>query len=216
MACWSKGSNARHPYYLCPKRGCASYGKSIRRDRIESEFEELLRSVQPKAALFSAAHSALKKLREHQLCQADAQAKALSAELVKIERQVSQFLERFLDASVPSVIAAYEERIAKLEREKLVIDEKRANASRPASSFDDTLRTALDFISSPWNLWKSERLEDRRTVLKLTFADRLHYMRNEGFRTASLSLPFNVLGKICGMESEMAPRRGIKIAMKNT
>jgi site-specific DNA recombinase len=145
-ACWSKGSHARHPYYLCPKRGCASYGKSIRRDRIEGEFEELLRAVQPKAVLFQSARRMLKKLWDHRLTQADVQAKALSAQLVKIERQVSQFLERVLEASVPSVIAAYEDRISKLEGEKLAIKERMANLGRPASSFDDTLRTALEFI----------------------------------------------------------------------
>ncbi len=89
-----------------------------------------------------------------------------------------------------------------------MIKERMANLGRQASSFDDTLRTALEFISSPWNLWNSERLEDRRAVLKLTFADKLRYMRDEGFRTASL--PFNMLGQICGTEDVMAPRRGAR------
>ena len=29
-------------------------------------------------------------------------------------------------------------------------------------------------------LWHPERLDDRRALLKLTFAERLHYKRNEG------------------------------------
>jgi hypothetical protein len=33
-ACWTKGKYSRYPYYLCPKRGCESYGKSIRRAAI--------------------------------------------------------------------------------------------------------------------------------------------------------------------------------------
>ncbi len=209
-ACWSKGSNALHPYYLCPKRGCASYGKSIRREKIEGEFEALLLSVQPTEKLFKVARAMFKDLWEHRLSQGEAQAKALSAQLVKIERQVSQFLERILDASVPSVIAAYEDRVRKLEEDKLVIKERMAGVARPASNFEDTLRTALDFIASPWNLWKSERLEDRRAVLKLTFADRLRYMRNEGFRTAKLSLPFNVMGGILGSENQMAHPTGFE------
>ena len=64
----------------------------------------------------------------------------------------------------------------------------------PLKSFDETLRTALDFLGNPQKLWVSERLEDKRAVLKLAFADRLAYARNEGFRTANLALPFNVLG----------------------
>jgi hypothetical protein len=41
-------------------------------------------------------------------------------------------------------------------------------------------------------------------VLKLTFADRLRYKRNEGFRTGDLALPFKVLTQIYGEKREMA------------
>jgi site-specific DNA recombinase len=54
-ACWSKGSHQKHPYYLCPKRGCASYGKSIRRAKIESEFEEVLQSLTPGESMMKVA-----------------------------------------------------------------------------------------------------------------------------------------------------------------
>ncbi len=46
---WSKGERGHHAYYLCRGRGCASHGKSIRRDRIQGEFETLLQSLQPSA-----------------------------------------------------------------------------------------------------------------------------------------------------------------------
>lgn len=207
-ACWSKGSHARHPYYLCPKRGCSCYGKSIRREKIEGEFEALLKDVQPTPALFKVATAMFRELWDHRLAQSQTQAKALGAQIIKIEKQVSQLLERNLDATVPSVIDVYEDRIRKLEEEKILAREQIAAAGRPVSSFDDTLRTALNFLSSPWNLWASERLEDRRTVLKLTVADRLRYTRNNGFRTADLSMPFKVLGSFCGGEREMArPKR---------
>ena len=49
------------------------------------------------------------------------------------ERQVAQLLERILDAGVPRVIAAYEERIRKLEEEKLPVEEQTASSGRPAS-----------------------------------------------------------------------------------
>lgn len=79
-----------------------------------------------------------------------------------------------------------------------------ASARRPAASFDKTLRTALDFLANPWKLWKSERLEDKQTVLKLAFADRLRYTRENGFRTADLSMPFSLLTQVSGAKSLMA------------
>jgi site-specific DNA recombinase len=152
----------------------------------------------------------LEKGWNHRLAQAEAQAKALGAELVKIEREVSQFLDRILEASVPSVIAAYEERIRKLEEEKHLINERMADAGRPASSFGDTFRTALAFLSNPWNLWSSGHLEARRTVLKLAFARRLEYSREEGFRTMDLTLPFKVLGGLKAGVGEMARPKGFE------
>ncbi len=47
-------------------------------------------------------------------------------------------------------------------------------------------------------------MEDRHAVMKLTFADRLAYVRGEGFRTPETTLPFKALGGISGSNIEMA------------
>lgn len=211
-ACWSKGRTSRHPYYHCPKRGCESYGKSIRRADIEGEFEKLIRTAQPNEKLLTIAERMLRKWWNGLLADGESQKKALSAQLVKIERDVDKLLERILDVSEPRVLAAFEARVRNLEEEKIVIKERMAKTGRPVSSYEATLRTALEFLSNPWSLWRSERLDDRRAVLRLMFADRLQYARNEGFRTANLTLPFKVLGALkCG-ENSMARPAGLEPA----
>ena len=209
-ACWSKGNTARHPYYLCHKRGCDSYGKSIRRDLIEGQFEELLKVVRPTPGLFNIATRMFREHWDHRIKQASAQADAIARELVKVEKEIEQLLDRVVAATVPSVITAYENRIRKVEEQKCLLKEKLGNCARPASSFDDALRTALEFLANPWNLWKSEHLEDRRTVLKLTFSQRLSYKCKKGFRTASLSMPFNVLADFFSGNSNMAHPTGFE------
>ena len=111
---------------------------------------------------------------------------------------------------VPSVIEAYEKRIRTFEDQKLLLQEKLGSCERPASNFDDALRTALAFLANPWNLWNSEHLEDRRTVLKLTFSERLAYKCKEGFRAATLSMPFNVLEGLLSGDGEMAHPTGFE------
>ena len=64
---WSSGRTARYPYYLCPKRGCESYGKSIRRNTIEGEFETLHETLRPTEALFQVACAMFKQLSNHRL-----------------------------------------------------------------------------------------------------------------------------------------------------
>ncbi len=68
----------------------------------------------------------------------------------------------------------------------------------------------MAFLASPWKIWASEAFEDKRAVLKLTFADRLAYVRNEGFRTAKTTLPFKVLGGLTGGKNEMTERDGFE------
>ena len=207
-ACWSKGAHSYHPYYLCRKRGCTSYGKSIRRDRIEGEFDTLLQALKPTDTMFKSAKRMFRELWDRRSIHAENESKALTAQLVKIERQIEQLLERIIDASVSSVIAAYEQKVEKLEREKLLIRERMTNAPRPAGHFENILRTALEFLSNPCNLWGSDKLENKHAVLKLAFTKRLTYVRGEGFRTADLSLPFKLLGELLDDKSRMArPKR---------
>ena len=53
---------------------------------------------------------------------------------------------------MPTVIAAYENRVRELEECKLFIKEKMANTGRPVSVFQTTPRTSLEFIANPRQL----------------------------------------------------------------
>jgi site-specific DNA recombinase len=123
-ACWTKGKYSRYPYYLCPKKGCENYGKSIRRAAIEGEFEALLHELRPTPELFSAARAMFEDLWNHRLATAEARRTSLKIELAKVERDVEQFLDRIAQAELPSVITAYENRIRRLEELKIEISEK--------------------------------------------------------------------------------------------
>lgn len=63
-------------------------------------------------------------------------------------------------------------------------------------------------------MWTSERLEDKRTVLKLVFADRLVFSRNGGLRTQELALPFKMLDALSTgcihSRGEMARPKGLR------
>ena len=88
--------------------------------------------------------------------------------------------------------------------------EKLGNCGKPLASFGETYRTAFDFLANPCKLWHSPRLEDRRAVLKLVFADKLAYVKNEGYRTAQISMPFKLLGDMRASKKEMVPRDGVE------
>ncbi|MDM3871809.1 recombinase family protein [Porticoccus sp. W117] len=207
---WSKGRNRYHAYYNCKNKGCSSYGKSIRRDDMEGAFGDLVKSLKPSDKLIKVATRMFNKLwKDKEQLQAS-HAQSLKSELKRIDQQTNKLLDQILDAELPSVVKAYEKKIKSLEDEKIVIAEKIANIGKPVKDQSQTLRTALDFLSNPYKLWASKRLEDKRAVLKLVFSERLAYVRNEGFRTAITTLPFNKLGDFCDPKSCLVEAAGVE------
>jgi len=205
-ACWAKGKYSLYPYYFCPKRGCDGYSQTVRRETIEAQFATILRSMQPSENVFAAARAMFKTLWSRRLTFQIESKRTLEAERSAIERQVEQFLDRIADTDVPSIVATYEKRIRVLGERKIVLAERIANCGRALPDFDDALKTPLDFLRNPGNLWDSPRLEDKRAVLKLAFAGRLAYTRNEGFKTPDPSLPFKVLADFRGGEARWRAR----------
>ncbi len=195
-AAWSKGEYRHYAYYLCQKKGCASYGKSIRKAKIEGEFEALLGTMKPTKPVFQSTVMMLRDMWDHRIAKAVAFAKSFKKKIAALEKQITQFLDRIVESTNPTVIKTYEKRITELEKEKLLIEEKARSKGQPRNTFEDIIELSLTFLSNPCRLWHSERLDLQRTVLKLAFSERLTYQRGEGYRTPDLSKPFKLLKQI--------------------
>ncbi len=199
-ACWSKGgSGNRHAYYHCPKSGCEHYGKSIRRADLEGEFEELLKTLQPRRELHQVACVMFEELWADQVQRQEAMRQSLEQQRAEAKKEVERLLERIVDADSATVIRAFEHKIDSIEKELLVFDEKLANCGKPAREPGRSLRTALEFIGKPYDIWASGVFENQRTVLKFAFTRGIEYVRGEGLRTpeeSDFSLPFQVIKKV--------------------
>ncbi len=120
-ASWSKGRHGdRYPYYLCFKCGCASYGKSIRREALEGEFRAILEELEPSEELIRVAYARFEDLWNHRLATGDAGRKSLQAEIDQIEKNVDELIDRTLETKTPAVAQRMEERVQRLEGEKLL------------------------------------------------------------------------------------------------
>ena len=93
-----------------------------------------------------------------------------------------------------------------MEKEKIRLDENIAKCGRPLAPFDQTFRTAMEFLGNPQKLWASNKLEHKRTVLKLAFTDKLPYDKNTGFRTPEKSMPLSLLEGLSTPQSRMVPQ----------
>ncbi|MGH1479473.1 MAG: hypothetical protein ACRBM6_12280 [Geminicoccales bacterium] len=110
----------------------------------------MLHALQPTSKLYDLARTMFKNAWTQRQAQTDALRANL--ETARIDEQLEGLLDRIVDASNTSVIAAYEARIGKLEREKLVIPEKLDNYAKPRHSFEELFELAFDFLRNPWKL----------------------------------------------------------------
>ena len=190
---WSTGRRKRFAYYLCQTKTCDSYGKSIPRDRLESDVGELVRQLQPTKTLFDMASAMFAIAWEQRRQQAAEIIRSGRREIDAVEKQIETLLTRIMDASSATVIRSYENKITELERGKIVLAEKLAVQAEPPGNFEEQLEPALTFLANPWKLWQTGSIALRRTVLKLAFAERIEYCRKQGPRTPKIALPFKAL-----------------------
>ena len=209
-AAWSKGRSARYPYYVCCQKGCALRGKSIRKEALESAFERLLQSLTPAPVLLKLVRAMFTECWSAQAARTKARAAAAQQEIREAEAKIGKLVERIMAADNDSIVKAYEDQIKVLDERKAALREISAQAAAPKTSLDESFRTACAFLSNPWKLWASGRLDLQRTVLRLVFPTPLAYCRMEGFRTAETPPIFRVLGTLAGADSKMVGVTGIE------
>ena len=209
-AAWAKGRHQRYAYYHCFQKGCPEARKSIRKERVESEFETLLEGIIPNKQIFLVFREMVRDLWVGIGEKTKTRGSSLKAEIAQIEARIARLTERVTATDSPAVIEAYETQIHQLHTEKIAKQERLAKCGRPLVDFDDAFRTAFVFLANPYKLWRSPDLEDRRTMLRLSFGDRLAYCRNEVFRTAETTLPFKLLAQIQNGECGLVEPRGIE------
>lgn len=61
-------------------------------------------------------------------------------------------MDRLIEADNPVLIAAYEEQVRKLHSDRITAQEKLAGPAPAAGDFEESYRTALEFIEKPANL----------------------------------------------------------------
>ncbi|MEJ6404950.1 recombinase zinc beta ribbon domain-containing protein [Yoonia sp. 2307UL14-13] len=207
-SCWSKGRNKHYPYYLCDTPGCASKRKSISRAKIEDGAEALLRALEPAGQVIEMAKAMFNDIWAMRLREAQSAQKELADQIRAVETKIENMLDRIVDAQSETVIAAYESRIEKLEREKLRLQDKADNSMGPKGHQSEFIEPALEFLSSPWNIYQKGSFALRQTVLRLAFAEPIRYHRKTGYRTAKISFPFKVLDEYFSENCEMVEPRG--------
>ncbi len=195
-SCWSKSSTGkRYPYYWCQSRDCSEYRKSIRAEKIDAGFADILQSMTPSKSLLGIVTTMLKDAWDQRMDQAKHAKITLKRDIAKITKQQDTLVERLVETSNARVITALETKIAKLEEEKLVLAENTEQKATPKHSMTEIFELLKAFLSNPWYIYENGSLTLKKTILRTAFKGPLAYDRKSGFRTPQPSVMFEFFEK---------------------
>ncbi|NSY32278.1 recombinase [Pseudoalteromonas sp. JC28] len=197
-AAMAKGRNKKYPYYWCPKKACKKYGKTIKRDVIDQEFRNLLGALRMPKEMFHVAQKALKMLWDKRHNNSVGNLKSIEEESSAIQAKLDKLVDRLLETDSPTLINTYEKTIQELERQKILLSEKRKNIGKSKPSFEHAFRTAMIWLSNPRQLWDTGCLADRNALLKILFTGMLKYDKEEGFLNHPIAQPIRLCGQFLG------------------
>ena len=160
---WSKGNGGGYyAYYFCQNRRCDRYKKSLPREKVEERFEALLHQLIPSGELAPLVEEIFRTGWEARAAAVEETRKQLLREREAVDRQISQFADRIIETRIPEVVSAYERRIRDLKLRQEEIEEKLRYSTERQPDFEQTFRTALDFLANLGNFgiptaWRTVR-----------------------------------------------------------
>lgn len=209
-ASWSKGRNARYPYYRCNHKGCPLKNVSIPRSLIENEFAHLLKNVRPESELLSLTKAVFldvwneKKLidknEKHKLRLARNSLKADKEGLLKLMmRSPDESTMRYYEAKLQDMV---------IEDEK--IEDELSTTKYSDKDFGTALDKVFKTLERPDRTWKKGNLYDKRTIVLMYFDGNLHYDQKGGFGTTTLAPVVGLIGTLQNTNSRYVEMVGIE------
>lgn len=141
------------------------------------------------------------------------QAKAeITHKLKVLDKKITKVVDRLVQATSDTIVAAYERELQKLEHEKRLLKEQQAGVLEPQKSFEESFKLAMALAANPWILCEKGGFGHKRLLLRLAIPRTLTYHTKNGFLNPELSLPFKLLGGVNMQKKHMVRTAGLEPA----
>ncbi|MEM9319645.1 MAG: hypothetical protein AAGA70_11655 [Pseudomonadota bacterium] len=111
---------------MCGKKGCEQYGKSTKRDALEGEVGEWVKSLQPTKGLMKLAAAMFRIAWDARSELAAEMRQAAVGQIKTMDKEIDTVLGRIAAATNARVIACNKDKIADLEKQEALLVEKQA------------------------------------------------------------------------------------------
>jgi len=199
---WCKGRSKRYPYYHCRTKGCSL---NVRKEVLEEEFYQCLRSFQPKKEIMDLFEEIILDVWKKKQEESFKEAKKLEIELKALKDKKERINELAIKGTFDD--KTYKEEIQKVNNEILI---KRIELNENKIEVNDSescINFCKYFISNIADLWKNAQLDLKQRFQKVIFPEKIFYKKGR-FRTTKIALIFKVFEGKSSQNYCLAPQTG--------
>ncbi|MFZ2025776.1 MAG: recombinase family protein, partial [Microgenomates group bacterium] len=113
-ASWNKGRSIRYPYYKCKNKTCTLYDKSIKREIIEKEFENVLEKTKPSELSINLMKDVLNDVWTSNQADGKVVSERICKQIIEKEGIIKNYMDRIGKTSITELLKRYEDEITLL------------------------------------------------------------------------------------------------------
>ncbi len=183
-AAWSKKKFA---YYICHTKGCAIYGKSIRKSDIENKFVELMQRNVLKTEIGTLVSVVFAKVWNEEVAYLKEMESTKVKELKELEILAMQLTILMLKATSTQIKSVYEKQLGDVANKIQALSTDSTEKKDMSVVYRTALEKAVGLLQSPYEIWCTLPVYEQHRLFYFIFEEKLFYNFETGYRTDKIS-----------------------------
>lgn len=191
---WSTGRyGKKYPKYDCKKLGCSMRWKTIHKDKIHDQFQNLLYGVKPESNLVDLTIDVLNDVWGQEKALYESTRTENQSKIQEIDQEIETLKARLRKNLDDDLVETYESDLKKKLAQKRQLEGAKFDRHYSDEEFGTASRLVLGTLKDPVGMWQSPDWHNRRTIVLMYFDDRLKFDKETGFGTTLLASPIQLM-----------------------
>jgi site-specific DNA recombinase len=188
-------------YYQCNTRGCKLKGKTMSSVKANEELEKILKDNECSQAIIDLTTAIFADVWRDEVQNAKESERASLRQVESLQKQIDKLVDSAASTTSDAMRKQYETRADKLLKDLELLSSKQVIDFESEEMYRTSLYKVLGYMKSPYSLWVSSSVMQKRDLFKFIFEENPIYEKNVGYRTVQLSLPNKVFRDVVGVQN---------------
>ncbi len=193
---WSTGRNGKqkYPKYDCKKLGCPMRWKTLHRDKMHDQLLDLMEGAKPAKGVTDLVLAVLGDVWAQHRTSFEAKRDLDQSLIYDIESEITSLKARIIKSKDEELIGVYENELkGKLSQKKELEEQQGLDRHYSDKEFGTASSLVFQTLENPVDMWKNPNWQNKRAIVLMYFEDKLTFDKENGFGTATLSRPIELM-----------------------